>query len=445
MEKRKAARIVSFALALFVVLGVLAAQGARASHGYRQQLEYTYQRALNELTEELQTMETALQKAQYAVGSELLERLAMELATSSAAAKAAVESLPFSDNRMELVCRFLSRVGDYALALSDKLAAREEITQEETDALGTMAEYAGQLRTAFEQAQATLWQNRVHIGEAQAAISNLITETQLPAFDDGLDELAETFSAYPTLLYDGPFSDHLNQKEAAFIEGKAEVSNKEALETAAAHMGYQKQYITQTGMTENSLPTYNFACVDKTARVAVNGGELVSYEYYAAPEETKLYVEEALDAAEDYLNALGMDTVQESYYVLGGNTCTVNYAWVEDGVVCYPDLIKVTVSMETGEILGYNATGYFMNHRERSLPAPAISAVEAARKVNGSLQIKNVQLAVIPSPGLQELLCYEFTCEAEDDQEVLVYVNAETGVTEQLYLVTKSDGGVLAQ
>ncbi|MBR4889385.1 MAG: germination protein YpeB [Clostridia bacterium] len=445
MKKRKAVRIASFALALLVVLGVLAANGAQAAQGYRQQLEYTYQRAMNELTEELQTMETALKKSAYAAGSEMMERLAMELATSSAAAKAAIEALPFSDNRMERVTRFLSQVGDYALALSSKLAAGEELSDEENDNLGTMAQYAGQLRDTFEQAQTTLHQNRVHIGEAEAAISNLVSQTELPSFDDGLDELAETFSAYPELLYDGPFSDHVNQKEAAFIQGKAEVNNAEALDVAARHMGYQRQYITQTGITENTLPTYNFACVDKTVRVAVNGGELVSYEHNMTPQDTLLFVEEALQKAEDYLRGLGMEQMQESYYVVGGNTCTVNYAWVEDGVVCYPDLVKVTVSMETGEILGYNATGYFMNHTERTIPSPKITKEEAAEKVSDRLQVRKTQLAIIPSPGLYERLCYEFTCKAEDGQEVLVYVNAETGVTEQIYLVLKSDGGVLAQ
>ena len=452
MNKRIAARIISFTAALVVVLGVFAVHGAQTSRGYQRRLEYTYQRALNELTEELESMETTLQKAEYAAGTEMLERIVMELSTSSGAAKAAIESLPFSDNRMERVTRFLSQVGDYALSLSNKTAAGGKVTEEDLEQLGVMAKYARELRTTFEQVQTTLEQNQVHIGEAEAAISNLVAQTNLPSFDDGLDTLAETFSAYPELLYDGPFSDHVNQKEAVYTKGKEEVDSSTALQTAAERMGYQAQYVTQAGYTENTLPTYNFTCVDKAVRVAVYGGEIVSYEWYTQPQDTLLYVDEALEKARTFLKEQGLGQMKESYYAVGGNTCTVNYAWVEptnaagfEGIICYPDLIKVTVSMETGEIIGYNATGYFMNHTQRQLAVPAISAEEAAQRVSSHLQVRKTELAVIPSPGLYELLCYEFTCVNNQGQEVLVYVNAETGVTEQMYLVLKTDGGVLAQ
>ena len=45
MNKRIAARIISFTAALVVVLGVFAVHGAQTSRGYQRRLEYTYQRA----------------------------------------------------------------------------------------------------------------------------------------------------------------------------------------------------------------------------------------------------------------------------------------------------------------------------------------------------------------------------------------------------------------
>lgn len=453
MMKRTAVRIASFTAALLVVLGVFAVNNGIAASQYRMKLEYTYERSLNELAEELNNIETALEKTEYAVGTQMLERLAMELTNGAGTAKAAIETLPFSDNRMERVSRFLSQVGDYALSLSAKASSGQEISEKEVENLTTMAEYAHQLTDAFEGVQTMLSDGQVYIGETQAAIANLDTVDEPPAFDDGLDELAETFSAYPELLYDGPFSDHINQKEAAFIQGKPETDEETALQVAAKLMDYDPEYLTNAGKMENTpLPTYNFTCVDKAVRVSVYGGEVVSYENYIVPQDTLIFHDEALESAREFLKKMGLGRMKESYYATAGNVCTINFAWVDpydaagfDGVICYPDLIKVSVSMETGEVIGYNATGFFMNHHERTMKDPAITQEEAAKKISSRLEIKETKLAIIPSPGLFELFCYEFTCQNRDGQDVLVYINAETGATEQIYLVTKSDGGVLAQ
>ena len=53
------------------------------------------------------------------------------------------------------------------------------------------------------------------------------------------------------------------------------------------------------------------------------------------------------------------------------------------------------------------------------------------------------RLAVIPTPGLDELLCYEFLCKGDGEDQVLVYVNAATGMEEQIFLRLQGDGGVL--
>lgn len=453
MMKRTAVRIATFSAALVLVLGAFAVNNGMAAAQYRMKLEYTYERALNELAEELSNIDTALEKIEYASGTQMLERLTMELTNGAGTAKAAIETLPFSDNRMERVSRFLSQVGDYALSLSAKASSGQEISEKEVDNLVTMSDYAHQLTEAFEEVQTMLSDGQVYIGETEAAIANLENMDEPPAFDDGLDELAETFSAYPELLYDGPFSDHINQKEAAFIQGKAEIDEETALQTAAKIMDYDAEYLTYTGKTENTtLPTYNFTCVDKAVRVSVYGGEVVSYENYIAPADTLIFHDEALESAREFLKKMGLESMQESYYATAGNVCTINFAWVDpyeadgfDGVICYPDLIKVSVSMETGEVIEYNATGFFMNHHERTMKDPAITQEEAAKTISSRLEIKSTKLAIIPSPGLYELFCYEFTCQNRDGQDVLVYVNTETGVTEQIYLVTKSDGGVLAQ
>ena len=65
--------------------------------------------------------------------------------------------------------------------------------------------------------------------------------------------------------------------------------------------------------------------------------------------------------------------MKESYYVINNNICTINYAYVQDGAVCYSDLVKVGVALDSGEIVSFSATGYLMNHHTRSVDYSPIS------------------------------------------------------------------------
>ena len=88
----------------------------------------------------------------------------------------------------------------------------------------------------------------------------------------------------------------------------------------------------------------------------------------------------------------------------------------------------------------YEAEGYLMNHRERGNLSPILSLEEAKSIINKNLNIKTHTLALIPTEGENEILCYEFTCEyhnAVENEEILVYINAETGVEEQLFFIDR--------
>ena len=66
------------------------------------------------------------------------------------------------------------------------------------------------------------------IGETKSILKNLDLDEALPAFHNSLETTASDFKDYPTLIYDGPFSDHIAQKEPLWLKGKAEISAEEA-------------------------------------------------------------------------------------------------------------------------------------------------------------------------------------------------------------------------
>lgn len=152
--------------------------------------------------------------------------------------------------------------------------------------------------------------------------------------------------------------------------------------------------------------------------------------------------EEADSKGKEFLASKGFKDMKETYYLKQEGIVTINYAATQEGVVMYPDLIKVKVALDNGEILGMETTGYLNNHTQREVGNINISKEEAKKSLNKDLQIESEGLAVIPTEWKSEILCYEFKGKVED-REFLVYINSENGREEDILIITNTPNGTL--
>ena len=163
---------------------------------------------------------------------------------------------------------------------------------------------------------------------------------------------------------------------------------------------------------------------------------------------TKLNCPQAVKLAQVYMgiyrDSFG-DTFEPGYYFEDEGVCTVNFAYRQGETVCYTDLIKVGVALDTGEIVLMEARGFVMNHCQRSIVAPTHTAEQAAARLCSNLTPKQISLALIPTRGGGEVHCFQCLCDGIDGQEVLVYLNAVTLEEEQIYILLKTDGGTLVK
>ncbi len=134
--------------------------------------------------------------------------------------------------------------------------------------------------------------------------------------------------------------------------------------------------------------------------------------------------------------------MQETYYLKQEGTITINYAYHQNEVTIYPDLIKLKIALDNGEILGIETTGYLNSHEERNLPKVKISKEQAKATLNKNLQIESEGLAVIPTEYQTEILCWEFKGKVEDT-EFLVYINADNGREEDILVIQDTPNGTL--
>lgn len=447
MKKRNKIRLSSFIIAALLTVGGFAVRNYIMLEQSKTELEYTYRRALNDMSTNIGGMESTLKKASYATTPTLRNELSSELLEKSSSTKASMAILPFSQEKTEKISRFVSQVGDYSMSLARKSAAGVEITDEEIQNLITMNEYIDKLNSALEEIQAHLNTEKAAVGKTRQLLNNVDAIDTLPSFDDSLDTVSKEFNEFPTMLYDGPFSDHIMQRTAAFLEDKEEISRDEAAQKAADFLGCSAADLAYEGTQENALASYVFGYDGSRILITRAGGEIAYFSKDSDVGSSRFGYEEALQYASDFLKSQGIETFKESYYAKNDNTCTINLAYMSgegNEIICYPDLLKVKVSLEDGAILEYDPIGYLMNHHEREFPEPALTPEQAQEKISPLLTVQSSALAVIPTPGLNEIKCYEFRCQAEDGTDVLIYINTETGMEEELFILTYSDNGVLA-
>ena len=137
--------------------------------------------------------------------------------------------------------------------------------------------------------------------------------------------------------------------------------------------------------------------------------------------------------------------MKNSYYYNNDGICTINFAYTQNAVVCYSDLIKVSVSLDKGEIVSVDCTGFLMNHKSRNVPGNILDEASAANSISSMLKCKSSQTAFIPMSDGSEVFAYEFFCSDKSGNDVLVYIDAQTGKEADIQLLLYSDGGTLTR
>lgn len=440
ISTRVIVRLVSFGSALVLVCAGVMLQSHAQAKQYQIQLEVMHTRALGELSSYLTNIATDLQKGRYVGTSTRLGEMSARIWRESAGAKSALENLPVGRLQLEGTYKFLSQAGDYAMALAHKLNSGGELTEEERKNAQKMGEYAANLRDYVDAVN-----RQVEIGQLSLAQMQQTEPTRDAAA--GFSDVEQVMSGYPTLIYDGPFSDHLLFREPLATKGQASVTANQARSAAALAARINETELKRSDDENSHMPSYTFYAGDTYVGVSKAGGYVTYLLNARTPGKERVNQAAVFERANAFLKDMGLEQMRATYFEKANGICTINYAAVQDNVILYPDLVKVGVALDDGGIVFYDARGYLVNHHARELPKPTLTAEQAAQSLSPMLAVTSNKIALIPTESGGETLTYEFSAVATDNpqQKLLVYINATTGAEENILLLIETPNGTLTK
>ena len=443
----KKGKIVGLSIALGVLglstIGLSVAYGMSMSQAssYGTQLENVYQKNLYDLVESINNTETKLGKVLASTDRDFQSKTLVEVSNNTELAEKSISGLPISQDSISKSVTFINQVGGYSTTLSKKLAKGGNLTNDEKKTLS-------EIQTAVLEMKDEINQFMIDTQSGYSILNQSLSFSgDKNMFTVKLSNLQNENLDYPTMIYDGPFSDSQTNVDIKGLNG-ALIDENEAY-TAVQRCFKDIADYTYEGEINSRIETYNFKINTTTnhtlyAQVSKIGGNVItvsgtndslSLDYFDIDTCEKL--------ALDFARLNGIENPKCVWSDTLNNEAYFNIAPVQNGVILYPDLVKVKMDLSSATVIGYDASTYFTNHTQRLLPKATISESDAKSVLPNGYNFESGRLVLAPLEYSREVLCYEFVGESEGETYYF-YINAQTGKEENiLKVINTTDGSKL--
>ena len=277
------------------------------------------------------------------------------------------------------------------------------------------------------------------------ALGEQLAQGQTANAADPLGEDGQSVIEYPSLIYDGPFSDGRTDGKTLGLTGER-LTRQQAREAAARYAGVTASQVTDAADSGGRFEAFGFTADTPDGKIAVQvtgqGGHLLWMMPEQAAFTARYSQEECLQNARVYLADVGFGQMEPCFVQQYDGMVVANFAAVQDGVTLYPDQVKVQVSMDSGRVVGAECSQYLANHTRRTDIVPTVDVLQAREMVSGRLSVKSERLCVIPQDE-DETLCWGFEC-TDGAADYWVFVNAKTREIEQILRVITTNQGEAA-
>ena len=450
----KASIITIVIILAVVIVAAIAYFAYQQTRKYKVASENKNNMAFFELVDYVQNVETYLAKALISTTPEHGAETLTNVWREAGIAQSYLSQLPISSNELEKTSKFLNQVSDYSYSLSRKNIKGEKLTDEDFDNIKKLHQYSVELENTLNQLSTDLNDGRIKWGELQNEGTKAFATQVTSITSDSFSSLEENFHEYSGLIYDGAFSEHITSIQKKGLTGDDIDQEKAKQKVKEFYKEDKIESINSNGYSENAeIPSFDFTVKMKdsdnlaTISVSKKGGHIIFANYNKTVNAETISQEKADEIGKKFLDEHGYKDMKETYYLKQNGIVTINYAYSQttssgEKVVIYPDLIKLKVALDDGSVLGIETTGYLNSHETRKIEENIITKEKAKEVLNKKINIESENLAIIPTKWKTEVLCWEFKGKVEDN-EFLVYINAQTGKEQDILVIVNTPDGTL--
>ena len=413
-----------------LALGTMMTFGWINMNGMQAEMAGVHTQSLYELNSIVDNLDTNLAKARVSNSANDQVKILSDIAIESEMAEVILERMPVDTQLTQNMTSFVNKMGDSAQSMLYAVARGEKLTDSQKASIKYMYEQNLEMKRIINELCSNCSEKEM-INAMKGKKGNLMAQS----FGNLENNTVET----PKEINDGPFSDSVKKVSAKNLEALEEISSTKAEELANEYFkDYGLESVNCTGETlAQQLECYNVVLNTKDgemlAQISKLGGKVVMFDSYKDCSAKNFSVDRCIDIATDFLNDLGFSGMKAVWTSENGTTCNLNFAYEKNGVIFYPDMIKVKVCEERGIVTGMEGLSYVLNHVERTAGKAKISKSEAEDGLNPEFEIAGSRLTVIPLDD-EEVLAYEFYG-TYGGNTYYIYVDAATGNEVQVFTV----------
>lgn len=418
-----------------LALGTMLTFGWINMNGMQNEMATLQTENLYELNSIVDNLDTNLAKARVSNSKNEQVKLLSNIAIESEMAETVLERLPLDGQLTQNLTSFVNKMGDSAQSMLYSVASGKPLTESQIATIEHMYSTNLEMKQIINELTANA--NGNDMLSAMSGKQGLLSTT----FDTIQNNTIET----PKEIHDGPFAENIDKVSAKNLEGLEEISAPRAEELARKYFkDYDVQNAQCTGEAiAEQLTVYNVSLTTKdgemSAQISKLGGKVVEFNSYKDCSDKNFSVDRCITIAEDFLEGLGYGGMKAVWTSENGTTCNLNFAYEQNGVTVYSDMIKVKVCEERGIVTGMEGLSYVLNHVKRDLPTAKISKSEAKDKLHDGFDVETSRLCLIPTDG-GEALAYEFYGTYEGST-YYVYLDAKTGEELDVFTVIGTQQG----
>lgn len=439
-------RYIVLTVALAVVIaggitfgGISWASTANMLGNYKSQLDYVYRMNFYELVDNVNDIESDLGKLSVTTNNNNASKYVSNILNASSSAQNNITQLPLNHQTIDNTIQFINQLGGFMYSLQTQMSSGDSLSLDDIDQIEN-------LHSSAENVKYELNKLSVLISNGNYSIIDNIQDPNVAgnAFSDEWSGLNNNTIEYPSLIYDGPFSDSTTNKT---IQGLSE-SEISATDAEIRLKNWFNGYtITSNGeVNGGEFDVYNFTLTKNDeelyAQITKRDGILLQLNSGEVSKSKDKSLSECESLSVEFASKLGFEDMVVAWSTSSNNFAYINLTPVQNDVILYPDLIKVKVSQETGSVVGWEAKSWAYNHRERANLDASIDSLQARMAVSESMDIRTDRLTLIPGDFVGEILAYEFMC-VYSGSTYYVYIDANTGEQCNVLKVVETDDGNL--